>query len=293
MIKENTVVSKGRISYTQSILHDFKKKYRGTLDNRIKTYQKIFRKAQFWYADEDVVRLFINTAVSAEAMHKVRLPHPAIVLEYTVPYLGGLTETQEEAPHRAVILQEEHDGISIALLCHNPAINIWVPFPVMNISYDCIDDMNSWYKNTRGSTKIGIDYSVFKFDPMYENISKKNTQTILQETITDIQVIFAYLQLLNCSNINVSHVATDFKITRAARRRGKYAPSSFRHFNLNDNLRASYHSGINEDGSPRKVHWRRGHIRMQPTNHGVIKKWIHPTIVGTGIPEHQPVIMTT
>lgn len=88
-------MSKERVSYTQNILHDFKKKYRGALDDRIKTYQKIFRKAQFWYADEDVVRLFINTAVSAEALHKVRLPHTAIVLEYTVPYLGELSETQE------------------------------------------------------------------------------------------------------------------------------------------------------------------------------------------------------
>lgn len=162
----------------------------------------------------------------------------------------------------------------------------------MNISYDHIDDMGSWYE-THGGTEVGIDYSAFKFDPMYENMSEDHTRTILTEAITDIQIVFAYLQLLNCANINVSHVATDFKITRAARRRGKYAPPSFRHFNLNDNLRASYHSATNEDGSPRKVHWRMGHIRMQPTNQGVIKKWIHPTIVGTGTPEHQPVIMTT
>jgi hypothetical protein len=292
MIKENTVVSKGRISYTQSILHDFKKKYRGALDNRIKTYQKIFRTAQFWYADEDVVSLFINTAISAEAMREVRLPHKAVVLEYTVPDIGVTTDGQEDAPHRTVIMQEEHDGISMAFICYNPAEKVWVPMPTVNLPYKYIDDMDSWYE-TRGESEVGIHFKVFKFDTMYERMPEDQMEIILTESITDIQAVLAYLQLLNCANMDIQHVATDFKITRAARRRGKYAPPSFRHFNISDNLRASYHSATNEDGSPRKVHWRRGHIRMQPTNKGIIKKWIHPTIVGTGTPEHQPVIMTT
>jgi hypothetical protein len=293
-----------RVSYTQNLICDFtniistlnggfRKNIQSVeLTESLNDFKNAVKDGQFWFADQDTTEVLVQTGVDADALNGVRLPQKTTVIEY---FRSSDDSPQNVLISKKVVLMVD-TGYSILF---RPAIfaekvKKWFPYPAMNISYEAIDNLDNWV--LRKGT--GYDSWVVKYNPLWVDQSTmsiedvETRESLITGSMEEIKICLSFLQIISCSNVETECTPTDSKIIKSAKRRGRFSPHEFRTIKISDNLRRSHHeSKANPEAAQKRVHWRRGHIRMQPTNNGIIRKWIQPTIVGIGNPKNTPVIL--
>ena len=283
-------MNKDRITYAQAIVTDIKKQFPKN-HPVIKTILHDIPLAQVWHLPENATDLLLHTKPDAAAMEKVRLPHLVTLMEYNLsPEFNTMGEGQYPCRNRAALLRQTDDYISVTFIFHTSERNTWLAIPPICIPFTAIDDISQWliFDDVKG---LGIVTNFLQFDKAYDDMSKKDANLIIQEAHLDIRCVLSFLQITACSNITSTYIPVSPKVRKNAKLRGKYSPLGYREFNLGNKIQV--HTGTHNKTTDiiRAVHWRKGHIRMQPTNKGVIRIWIQPVIVGSGTPPSTPIIV--
>ena len=290
-------MTKERITYAQAIVRDIKKQFPKQTNNPlISAILQDIPQAQIWHLPENVTDLLLHTTPDATAMEKVRLPHLVTLMEYNLsPEFNTTGEGQFSCRNRAALLRQTDDYISVIFIFHTGESNTWVPIPSIHIPFTCIDNIDTWFTADKEGVLIIPEF--LQFDEMYSRMPKKNYDTIVKEALIDIRCVLSFMQITACSNATSTYIPVSPKIRRIAKLRGKYSPLGYREFDLGNKIKVQngpHNKTKDMDGidySMRTTHWRKGHIRMQPTKKGIIKIWIQPVIVGSGIPSPKPIMV--
>ena len=289
MVKETTVVNKKRVTYTQGIMTDLKKGL-PNLHPWIESLVGVIPHAQIWHLPETVTDLLLHTTPNAIAMEKVRLPHKLTMLEYNLSLeFGKLEKDQFSCYNRAALLIETDKDIVANFVFKDPEANIWLPIPPIAIPLTAIDNITPWWRPANKG--VYVETKFLRFSQLYEDMPKDASAKIIREVVTDIWCVLSFMQISACSNATSINIPVSSKIIKAANRRGKYSPTNYREFSLGNEIQVRRNTYNKNTNMPRETHWRKGHIRWQPTNKGIIRKWIHPTIVGAGVPVSKPIMV--
>ena len=284
-------MNKNRVTYTQGIIKDISKYPKHA--PIIGELQDIIKQSQVWYLPVNVTELLLRTAPNSEAMRKVRLPYKKVLLEYTFPQnYGKLKEGQYVCTKRAVSLIETDTNLEMRFIFYSHENNTWIPVPAVTLPLSEIDnDIEKHIHLTGINHDIKFNLHILKMHPIFKDISTDASYVILEELVIDIWCVLAFMQITACSNMTTVMVPVAIQVRRAARRRNKYSPSSYKEFKLNSiQLCGTSSTAPTTHASP-VTHWRKGHIRMQPSKKGINRIWIQPTIVGAGTPPYTTTIM--
>lgn len=270
-----------------------------------------------WSINQDAFPLVWNTDISSLDFENSRLPYPTMCIEYEFDYqfLGVTKEKIDklaDAAVRRVIMLTEVDEDCFALISayqpedtsmmENMKVS-WMFSPLaMMFSYSSFDDMEKWMKVTpeelsiQFSTRKALEPWVVPAAPMFQEAFENMTEAQLQGLMTDmadeIRVAFGLLGILSCNNAPIREILPPAQLNKKRNKRGKSPLPTYRTLHISDHVnRPKTSDSHNGHASPR-THWRRGHIRNQPTAKGYIRKWIKPTIVGTGDAPKPEVVLT-
>jgi hypothetical protein len=94
----------------------------------------------------------------------------------------------------------------------------------------------------------------------------------------EIKVMYGLFAILSCSNAPEVAVEPSAKLNKKRVKSGKLAIPTYRTLHISDH-RTTGNAGGTGSHTPKRTHWRRGHIRNQKTAKGHIRKWIKPTII--------------
>ncbi|PNV83386.1 MAG: hypothetical protein C0610_17150, partial [Desulfobacteraceae bacterium] len=240
-----------------------------------------------------------------------RLPYPVMAIEYDFDYgeLGvpqeKLDKIQELALKRIILLVEISDTQFALMSAYHPQSNEvqlqWAVAPISIVfTYEMLNTMEEWYFISDDlSLNLGIggpgQPSVTAALPMFEDtVSDMDSETaeiIMKDMADELRVAFGMLGILSCSNAPIEKVAPPAKLNKKREKAGKAPIPTYRTLHVTDHTSRSNGSSGGSHSSPR-THWRRGHIRNQPTAKGVIRKWIKPTIIGGGDAPKPEVVLT-
>jgi len=248
----------------------------------------------------------------------VRLPFPTMAIEYRfdseVLGFGDTPDARDEAPDRVIMLTETFDerGFHIrscyrATEVIDDGIVEWVVGPIkMGIRYSDLECISQWYQPQKEGQGYVIHYSQDEEDtgpilsaslPMYDLYFEtsedaiENIKEFVNDCADEMRVALGLLGILNCDNAPVEKIPAPAKLNKKRVSRGRVAIPAYRTLHISDHTTRGNKSGVCGTGTKR-AHWRRGHIRNQPTARGYVKKWIKPTIVGGSTAPKPDVILT-
>ena len=286
-------MNKHRIPYMQGILHDLKYTYSQKVPWLTAT-TAVLPKAQIWHLPIEATDLLLNTMPDKVSINNVKLPHPSVLLEYQMD-LSAMKLSKDHIPciHRAAFLNDVGDDLNIIFFfkVNEKGINAWAPIPPISIAYKDIYDLDSWFLCPKKGY-LYLDIGKVKFHTSYNQMRDDTVNIVMQENLIDIHCVLSFIQIAACSNAASITIPVSSKILKTAARRNKYSPRFYKEFNLKGKIQSKTAAYTINRSNPVTPHWRKGHIRMQPTKKGPIRIWIHPTIVGTGTPAVKPVEVT-
>lgn len=106
-----------------------------------------------------------------------------------------------------------------------------------------------------------------------------------------IPTVLQLMAILRCDNAPVAVTQAPPKVNKKRAKKGRILIPAYRTLHITDHTTRSSEGGTCS-GSAKRTHWRRGHIRNQPTAKGIIRKWIRPCIIGAGKPTMPEVVLT-
>jgi hypothetical protein len=266
-----------------------------------------------WSLNKDAFPLLWHTFPTNDGLKSLRLPYPEIIVEYNFDYESvdcsppETTETTGEARKRIIILTEvianlyengpTVDGfylLSILKADNNTEEKEWCLSPAgCFISYESLNTVEDWFVK-EGTGSVPVDHLMNRFFvssgifemPKYFELFPQ----FCEELSDEIRVALSFLQIINCKNAPIKTILPSEKINKKRAKQGKELVPVYR------TLKVTGHTstGITRNGSTglKKTHWRRGHIRNQPTAKGIIKKWIKPMIIGAGKADKPEIVLT-
>jgi hypothetical protein len=298
MMKGSIVVRNNEITGSiPELLTSLKQTFKG----HKKKYQLLrneILKAQYWRVEPDITNLFQKTKVDADGIRSIRLPHPSLLIEYEMPEDGPepLTGDQVRCGRRMIKVDqmvdfgEEH--ITIVAFYYQDDPGIWMAVPFVGIPTRLIDDLDSWFTSAEGRSAWGVDYRKLAMATNYKEMDPAASATIVSELIEEIHFVLAFMQIVACSNVQTEVLSTHItgEPIVSTRRNAPYH-KTYRRFVLSPQQK-QYNKYTGEyEGTSKAPHWRKGHIRRQPTNAGIVRKWINPTFVGAGTANPTPVLV--
>ena len=130
------------------------------------------------------------------------------------------------------------------------------------------------------------------FAHVFGEASKIQRENMASDVIDEIKMAIGFLAVLTCNNAPVRTIDPPAKLNKKRIKHGKAPIPAYRTLHVSDH-RVGGSRGTGTHGSPR-THWRRGHIRNQPTAKGIIRKWIRPMIINAGgeTPHYPETVLT-
>ncbi len=255
-------------------------------------------KAQYWQISPEITNLFQKTKVDADGIRNVRLPHKSLLIEYQMPEDGPepLRDTQDPCMRRMIkvdqIMDFGEEHITVVAFYFNDATSTWMAVPFVGIPTRLIDDLDSWFTSAEGRTTWGVDYRKLELAVNYKEMDLQTSYTIVSELVEEIHFVLAFMQIVACSNVQTEVLSTHITGEPIVSKR-KSAPyhKTYRRFVLSPQQKQYNKYTGDYEGTSKAPHWRKGHIRRQPTKAGIVRKWINPTFVGAGTAAPTPVIV--
>lgn len=267
-----------------------------------------------WTISKTAFPLVWNTDITSLDFENQRLPFPTMCIEYDFDYehVGVSKErlkTIADPAYKRIIILTEISETQFALIsCYQPAykpdIDIdWSISPVTIVfEYKQFDHMEKWLNvnneqlrmafNTLDGDSPMITCSAPMFQETFDKFTDEELQGIMTDLADEIRMSFGLLGILSCNNAPVKEILPPAKLNKKRVSRGKAPLPTYRTLHVSDHtVRGGKTSSDGTHASP-KTHWRRGHIRNQPTAKGYIRKWIKPTIVGSGVAPKPEVVLT-
>jgi len=275
---------------------------------------EILNEGVCWTVTPAAFPLVWKTDIDSLEFEKQRLPFPNMCIEYDFDYAfvgkNPLNST-DPAISRIVMLTEVTDQLFALISAYRPqekhtmgdVIISWSVAPVAIVfDYSLFDDMSKWmstdgeFLNMAFNKADGSSPLLAPALPMFEEVFDKFTQDELRALVTDladeIRIAFGLLGILSCKNAPIEKIAPPAKLNKKRVKSGKAEIPMYRTLHISDHTtRQKSGQSDGTHASPR-AHWRRGHIRNQPTAKGYVRKWIKPTIVGSG-PAPKPEVVLT
>ena len=254
--------------------------------------------AQYWHIDPEITGLFKRTKIDAGGIKNVRLPHKRVAVEYSMAEDNIDIGANQEACHKRILLLDDiplgpyhTPSLSVSLIYFRKSSKKWLPVPSIGIPWSLIDDVNSWFNEMPGKNlEWKVDYAQL-FVSQNFNVMKDANQVML-ELVEEIQFSLAFMQIAACSNVQTEILSTDVT-GEPIRRPKKLIPyhKQYHKFLLSPQQKQYNKYTGDYEGTSKTAHWRKGHIRRQPTRAGTVLKWINPTFVGVGIANPLPVLV--
>jgi len=260
-----------------------------------------------WVLSSDAFEFVWQTDIHSADFEDVKLPYQVMIVEYRFDYarLGYDTATigegRSQSPERFFVLIENEDGEGISLVSGfklDPDIALddillpelrWVMSPVaINIKYKFIERLNEWLKPVSGGFDVDMDEKYISLIPAlpifamigFQDFPVDKRKEMLTDLFDEVRIALSLLAILSCNNAPVTEIAAPEKLNKKRMKAGKSRIPLYRTLHITSHESRQRH-GDGTHASPR-THWRRGHIRNQPTAKGIVRKWIRPTIINAG-----------
>lgn len=277
--------------------------------------------ATHWTISAAAFPLVWKTNLSGVKMDGFHLPYPAMALEYTFDFnvinhmKVPVNSLINPARQRVILLEEwtnEKGFVLSSVYKSDPNARIQIsplhptnhdwdlcPF-ALRIPYIVFDDLGKYFDEHEDGMDIlfgnSCDYpQVIMTSPAFrdliDNLDDKQQIDIIGELSEEVKVALGLLVILSCGNAPVEKIAAPDKLNRKRARHGKAPLPIYRTLHISDHTTRKRVPGTGGHASP-ITHWRRGHIRMQPTAKGIIRKWIRPAIIGAGTPKIPDTVIT-
>ena len=265
-----------------------------------------------WALSPDAFNLVWHTDIHSADFEGVRLPYESMIVEYVFDYeaLGfdvlAVGEGRDDAPNRFFILTEVDD--SRFVLCSgfklspktDPDLPVrWVLSPLcLYIPYTSLENLSSWMTHEEGGFRVDLSSEFCKVlpsMPIFRTPVAEMDDAALRRSTHDMfdefRMAVGLLAILSCNNAPVREIAPPEKLNRKRAKSGRRQIPTYRTLHVTSHQERSRTATCGTHASPR-THWRRGHIRNQPTAKGIVRKWIRPTIIGAGVPNPPEVVLT-
>ena len=315
------------MNFSKDLSEDYSRHYAVGSEPLAKAWQEVFSvtrsilkdpRMNHWTLGPQVLPFVWHTAMSNDALDGARLPYPNMVLEYNycAEALGITTPIREgnvEAAKRVTILIEQTragvDGFVMAAYAkanppcsqhHLPSAPAWIPsFYALFISYKALSKIESHFEQINDSEwlihydKGGINpFPWLSFGQLAEKEPSTRRNGMLEELGDDLKIVIGLLAILNCSNAPTTTIPAPKFLNRKRKKKGKVLIPEYRTLHVSAPAATTSRVSLSSTAGPRATHWRRGHIRNQPTAKGPIRKWIKPCIIGAGTATPKEVVVT-
>ena len=261
-----------------------------------------------WSLSQNAFPLIWHTFPNNDGLQDLRLPYPRMLIEYYFDYdaldmplpEGDLSEARRRIITLNELLQKNHpekiteDGFILQSIVDVGKQTEWSLTPAaLFVSYKSLNEIESWFRRDNGNICVDArdDNTFFPSSNLFEiphftNFFQKNCEELSDE----LRVALGFLQIINCKNAPIEVVPPSEKLNKKRAKQGKILTPTYRTLKVSGHVTTG-RTGTGSSG-PKKTHWRRGHIRNQPTAKGIIKKWIKPMIIGAGKADNPEIVLT-
>lgn len=271
-------------------------------------------KAVCFTIGESAFPLVWQTDLSEIDLEGQRLPFPVMAIEYNFDYeflkvsKEKMDSINDPAFSRIILLVEISDtqfALMSAYRLHNVPERVDIEWAMgaasMVFDYEMLENMDNWYKVDKETNSLSLamggpgEPKVTASLPMFEetvnNLPDHEAEHLVKDMADEMRMAFGMLGILSCDNAPIEKIAPPAKLNKKRVKSGKSPIPTYRTLHVTDHTRRGTGGATGTHASPR-AHWRRGHIRNQPTAKGVIRKWIKPTIIG-GADAPKPEVVIT
>lgn len=264
---------------------------------------------QCWTLTPELVKLIWHTEYDVKLFETIRLPHPAIAVEYDFDNQSlGLpmpTGNHHVMPRRCTIVIDRQQDVVDDLLFYQfygplrdkqefgitPYTTIldYVELPQLVTKFNQVGADRNYKVPIR---LTGLVESMTIDDMAFaQGISKeKLINTLLAEApmIDDIRIVLGLLQLLNCRNVPIQKIEPPIKVNKKRAKHGKPLLRPYMTIKLPRPANTDRPTCTKKTSQSPVPHVRRGHLRHQWYSSLQEYKyiWIKPTFVGARGPLH-------
>jgi hypothetical protein len=263
-----------------------------------------------------------HTEPESHILQGVRPPFPNMVIEYNYDYedIGQQRPhykneqgfVQHAATRRIIHLLDIEELQRFVLMSiydmseWSDAPMSWIFSPVaIAFPYESLGSIESWHVQ-KGDGTYDFRFNgpgepmTIPSNPVFEDIMEKKNIEQLKEAVRDIaqeiKMALSFLAILSCNNVETDVIAPPAKLNKARVKRGKTPIPEYRTLHLSSHTKRECATNAQHEGRASPIpHWRRGHIRNQPTAKGSYRRWMPPTVVnpdGKGTPNKPETVVT-
>ena len=266
-----------------------------------------------WSLSQNAFPLIWHTFPNNDGLEGIRLPYPRMLIEYYFDYEAldiPLPETSKvicAAKRRIITLHEAlkedpqkgyipADGFFLKSIIEvlTPTAKEWQLAPAaFFVSYESLNKIESWFRRDSGNVYLEptLNNAFLPSSDLYDLPHFRNGfKSQCEELSDELRIALGFLQIINCKNAPIEVVPPSEKLNKKRAKQGRELTPTYRTLKVSGHVTTG-RTGTGSFGS-KKTHWRRGHIRNQPTAKGPIKKWIKPMIIGAGTADKPEIVLT-
>lgn len=254
-------------NYPQSPIPPYKYLDLGRMVAEIKKLIPILSAGHTFYMPETLPQSELEKLVRTMRADELRLPYPVTTLLVDVKGL----------PKAALIARQEQTSVLVSIV-------------LQDVRTDGFEIQNGVAVITLGTGERITTHVVPQ--PFAEKLTEPEFSVVMDHT-TEASFAYAFyflgfLGLLNCSNIEPSHVTPPIKLNKKRTAKGKppitgYSILNLRHERQGTHTSGSQNNNPSTSGTGHRLHLRRGHFQNYHTGKGrkkTIRKWVQPYLAG-------------
>lgn len=174
----------------------------------------------------------------------------------------------------------------------------WMLNPVaLVLPYHALHHLDTWFgkgtKEEAGDLRMDVDLFATEISPskptatcalpsalhQWEHmVASGMARQGVRDLIEEVHIALGLLAMLRCDNVPSKVIQASPLKQRRRKQQKKTRIPDYRVLHISDHTLRGYAGGKGTHGE-KAPHWRRGHIRMQPTAMGAVRRWIAPQII--------------
>jgi len=268
--------------------------------------------SSFWHVDKNTTDLICKTDMDSDVLFGCRLPFPSMAIEWEQDFTTGDMRNEKKIIY---VVDAEHirqpiytnfnkagrgleffrsntEGFYFQIITKPDISKLWIHWPVaFFVPYKYFENIGKYIDTAThemtlhlggrrwvDSGAINLIERVYPYVYPFFDSFKDKLEKYTFDIVADFNDFVKFIAALSCSAVETEEVDPNKNLSRLKRSRLKYSLNKYRTIVIDAPSRRSTSEtdGSEADISP---HWRRGHIRRQPTKEGIKNVWIRPTIV--------------
>lgn len=247
----------------------------------------ISKNAQYWSITSAVFEFIKTTDLADYETESPRLPYKDIIIEIVH---GGVN-------HVLIAYEQDKSSFVIQSATNHAGQEKWALTPhAMSVDFSIFNNLKAAFSVQSNGL---LDMSrISKFAKAIEyywiplrSISERDFYVAGEDLYMDLFFLAQTLNVITCSNAPIEKIKAPKHLNKKRARKGKQLIPEYRTLKITPSESDVIRGGGGSSGT-RATHWRRGHIRNQPTAKGIVRKWIKPTIVGGGFAKKREIVLT-